>query len=131
MAEKSVAKKTRRGPRALAVELPKSVVTVYAGARIADALQEITGDMTLYHGVRLAQVLEAVYEQGRTDGRRQVFEEFDKEFDKLRQRPELKHRNPGRPKKKVIAKKPAAKKSTAKRKGAAKKRTTKRRRRRS
>jgi hypothetical protein len=29
--------------------------------------------MTLYHGVRLAQVLAAVYVQGKKDGAREVF----------------------------------------------------------
>jgi hypothetical protein len=68
-------------------------VKVYAGARVADALEELTADMTLYDGVRFAQVAKALYEQGLDDGRRQVFEELDK----LKERPELKHRNPGRP----------------------------------
>lgn len=84
---------SRRGPRAIVVGLPKGEVTVYANARVADAIQELTADMTMYHGVRLAQVIEAAYEQGLRDGRRQVFDEFDR----LKQRPELKHRNPGRP----------------------------------
>lgn len=94
---------SRRGPRAITVVLPKGSVTMYANARVADALQELTADMTLYHGVRLAQVLEAAYEQGIRDGRRQVFDELDK----LKQHPELKHRNPGRPTK-------AARKGTGK-----------------
>jgi hypothetical protein len=74
--------------------LPKEGgVTVYAGARVADALNEVTEDMTLYKGVRLAQVLEAFYEQGLRDGRRQVFDVIEK----AKQLPTLKHRNPGRP----------------------------------
>lgn len=84
---------SRRGPRAIAVDLPQGTVTMYANARVADALEELTAEMTVYHGVRLAQVIEAAYQQGLRDGRRQVFEELDR----VRQRPELKHRNPGRP----------------------------------
>ncbi len=89
-------KPIRRGPRAIPVPLPAGTVTVYAGARIADALEEITKDMTLYHGVKLAQVVEAVYQQGVRDGRRDVVDAFTE----LTESKELKHRNPGRPTKK-------------------------------
>lgn len=104
----------RRGARVIPVELPGGTdVRVYAGARVADALQELTEDMTLYHGVRLAQVAKAIYEQGLRDGRRQVFEEFDK----VKELPALTHRNPGRPRKRVSPKGTArkARKATRKR----------------
>ena len=94
---------SKRGPRAIDVALATGSVTVYANARVATALRELTDDMTLYHGVRLAQVIEAAYDQGLRNGRREVFEEFDK----LRQRPELRHRNPGRPTKKASRRQPA------------------------
>jgi hypothetical protein len=83
----------RRGPRAIEVDLRGVRTTVYANARVADALRELTDDMTLYHGVRMAQVMEAVYNQGLRDGRRQVFDEVEK----VKRLPALKHRNPGRP----------------------------------
>lgn len=87
-------KGSRRGPRTIDLVLPKQGDTrVYANARVADALVEITKDMTLYHGVRLLQVLEAAYEQGLRDGRGNVFAELDQ----LKNKPELKYRNPGRP----------------------------------
>jgi hypothetical protein len=47
-------------------------IPVYAGKAVRDALLEISSDMTLYHGVRLATVLAAVYAQGKKDGARQV-----------------------------------------------------------
>jgi hypothetical protein len=53
------------------------------------------------------QVLEAAYEQGLRNGRREVFDEFDR----MKQRPELKHRNPGRPTK--PARKPGPQKAAA------------------
>lgn len=84
---------SRRGPRAITTPLPKGTVTIYANARVADALEELTEDTTLYHGVRFAQVIEAVYQQGIRDGRREVFERLEE----LEGLPELKHRNPGRP----------------------------------
>jgi hypothetical protein len=95
MARKSMA---RRGPRAIPIELPKREVTVYASARVADALQEVAGEMNLWQGVKLGQVLEAVYEQGHKDGAREVFERVDRELGQAKN--SIKHLNPGRPRKK-------------------------------
>jgi hypothetical protein len=71
-------------------------IPVYAGKRVADALSEITAKMTLYHGVKLTQVLEAVYEQGKKDGARDVFDTVDG------LKKTISHRNPGQPKKKRL-----------------------------
>jgi hypothetical protein len=68
-------------------------VKVYASPKISDALTDITGTMPLYDGVRLMQVLEAVYKQGRKDGARAVFEEIES-VKKL-----VPHGKPGRPSK--------------------------------
>jgi hypothetical protein len=85
-----------RGPRLHEIELPKvGKVRVYAGVRVGRALDEVTEEMTLYQGVRLSQVLEAVYEQGRRDGRREVFDALGE----VQGRKELAHRTPGRPRK--------------------------------
>lgn len=89
----SASKVKRRGPRLLPVELPGGEAKVYANARVADALQELLEDMTLYNGVRFAQVAEAIYRQGVRDGRRDVFLELQR----LEDDPKLKYRNPGRP----------------------------------
>lgn len=78
----------------------KDEISVYAGKPIREALLEISRDMTMYHGVRLAQVLAAVYNQGKKDGARDVFERVDV------LKADVSHRNPGQPKKK----KPAARK---------------------
>jgi hypothetical protein len=43
-------------------------IAVYAGVRVANALREVTRDMDLYQGVKLTQLVEAVYQQGRKDG---------------------------------------------------------------
>jgi sulfate adenylyltransferase subunit 1 (EFTu-like GTPase family) len=84
----------RRGYRTIQVELKKEVVPVRASAKVADALQDLSADMDLYQGTKLSQVLEAVYEQGRKAGRREVFERVDDV------KKELPHRQPGRPRKK-------------------------------
>lgn len=67
----------RRGYRTISVDVKGDDVSVYTSARVADALKEITEDKDLYHGVRLMQVMEAVYLQGKKDGAREVFEEID------------------------------------------------------
>lgn len=85
-----------RGPRRHDIDLPKlGTIPVYAGVKVGNALEELQDDMTLYKGVRLAQVMEAVYQQGLVDGRAQVFNELDA----LAKKKELAHRNPGRPRK--------------------------------
>jgi hypothetical protein len=63
----------RPGYATTKLALPKiGEVKVFAGGRVASALAELTVDADLYHGVRLMQVLEAVYEQGRKDGRAEI-----------------------------------------------------------
>ena len=59
------------------VRLPTGELTLYATPRVLSALDEVTMDMTLYKGVRLAQVMKAVYEQGLKDGRREIIEQFE------------------------------------------------------
>ena len=84
-----------RGPRAHKLDLPKlGTVNVYAGVRVGRALDEVQQDLSLYQGVKLLQVIEAVYEQGRRDGRAQVFAAVGE----LEERKDLQHRRPGRPK---------------------------------
>ena len=76
------------------VSLPKKGnIPVYFGTRIAAALHDVTVDMTLYKGVKLGQVLEAVYNQGQKDGARKVKESFDHVMKAIP------YRNPGQPKK--------------------------------
>lgn len=59
------------------IQLAEGQLTLYASPRVLTVLEEVTTDMTLYKGVRLAQVLKAAYEQGRKDGRREVIEQID------------------------------------------------------
>jgi hypothetical protein len=75
------------------VPLADTNISVYAGVRVAHALHEVTTDMDLYKGVRLSELLEAVYEQGKKDGARTVSESFQ---NMMR---EIPHKNPGQPKK--------------------------------
>jgi hypothetical protein len=86
-----------RGYRTIKLDLPrtKETAAVYTSPRIADALDEITRDATLYEGVRLLQVMEAVYLQGRKDGARNAFERIDRSLAAVKT--QVPHRPPGRP----------------------------------
>lgn len=77
-----------------AITLSNSIVPVYSGVHVAHALSEVTEDMNLYKGVRLAELLEAVYNQGKKDGARTVRDSFEHMMKKIP------HQNPGQPKKK-------------------------------
>jgi hypothetical protein len=83
-------------PRAIKTVIPLAAgkeILIYAGRKVFDALSEISKDQSFYQGVRLSQVLEAAYEQGKKDGARGVFEQVDGLKDRIV------HRNPGAPKK--------------------------------
>jgi hypothetical protein len=58
------------------VNLPTGALALYAAPKILDALQEVTTGMKLYEGVRLAQVMKAVYEQGMKDGRKEIIDQM-------------------------------------------------------
>jgi sulfate adenylyltransferase subunit 1 (EFTu-like GTPase family) len=88
----------RRGYQTIALVLKKETVPVRASPRVADALEEISGSMDLYQGVKLLQILEAVYTQGKKDGAREAFEEIDASFEAVKKL--VPHRSVGRPRKK-------------------------------
>ena len=77
-----------KGPRKIDLELPKEgSIAIYSNQKVRNALDEIQEDMTLYKGVRLLQVLEAVYAQGKKDGATETLDALDvqmKEMEKLR-----------------------------------------------
>lgn len=72
-------------------------INLYAGSRIAAATKELTKDMNLYEGVRFAQILEAVYKQGRKDGAAFAFTAMHKGMRTAELA--VPHKNPGRPRK--------------------------------
>lgn len=90
-----MSRKTKR-PRAIKTLVPiaNGSIPVYAGVRVAHALQELTSDMDVYRGVRLAQLLEAVYQQGKKDGARKVRDSFEAMMKNIP------HLNPGQPRRK-------------------------------
>jgi len=76
----------------------KKVAKVYASPKVGEALKEVLEDMTLYKGVRLSQVLDAIYAQGKKDGARDAFDELDRKVADVKKA--IPHRTPGRPRKK-------------------------------
>jgi len=88
----------RRGYQTIRLELEKAgKVSVRTSARVADALREVRSKATLYEGVRLTQILEAVYAQGKKDGANEAFEETERRFNEAKR--QIPHKGPGRPKK--------------------------------
>jgi hypothetical protein len=75
------------------IKLLNRTISVYAGTRVAEAFREITFDMNIYEGVRLSQLLDAIYQQGKKDGAHEVYENFRDMMDSIP------HRDPDQPKK--------------------------------
>ncbi len=68
-------------------------VSIYAGTSVLEALKIVSMDLDIYKGVRLSQLLTALYVQGLKNGRREIFDKLDALKDSSQ------HRIPGRPKK--------------------------------
>lgn len=79
------------------IQLTNQIIPLYAGEKIRQAIEEVGLDMSIYRAVRLGQVLEAVYNQGRKDGARAAIEDLDSRIVDLKKL--IPHRNPGAPKK--------------------------------
>ena len=88
------------GARSVAnkIKLLSHEVTVYASPRIGNALNELVSNLTIFEGVKLSQLMEALYEQGRKDGARAAFEVLESKV--LEAERLVPHKNPGKPKKK-------------------------------
>lgn len=74
----------------------KKTVAVYATRKISTALETVTEDLTLYQGVKLVQLLEAMYEQGKKDGAKTAFDALNEKIKEAEKA--IPHRNPGKPK---------------------------------
>lgn len=77
----------------LPVKAEEVEVPIRMSARRADALEKIVSDMSVFDGIKLLDIMDAVYNQGRKDGARSVFEEIENV------RKIIPHRPPGRPRK--------------------------------
>ena len=86
-----------RGFRTIKVTLQQTEASVYTSPKVAKALEDILADATVYEGVKIAQILEAVYKQGKKDGAREAFEELERGFSAAKK--QVRHTNPGRPRK--------------------------------
>jgi len=79
------------------VPMKNMVVKVYASPKIRQALDEAQNDMSLYKGVRMTEVLESVYNQGKKDGARTAFEATERKMAEAMK--SVPHKNPGKPRK--------------------------------
>ena len=86
----------RRGYRTVKVQLPTTELMLYGSARLVEALQDLVNKVRLYEGVKLAQIMETVYLQGKKDGAREAFENVDKSLTQAKKT--IPHNRPGRPK---------------------------------
>lgn len=87
-----------RGYRTIRVVLQNTEANVYTSPRVADALEDILAKASVFEGVKIAQILEAVYKQGVKDGAREAFEELDRHMAEVKK--QVPHKRPGRPRKK-------------------------------
>lgn len=78
------------------VKLRSKNVAIYASPKISHALKMID-EMSLYEGVKMIQLIESVYEQGKKDGAKSVFDAFEHKVKEVQKA--IPHRNPGQPRK--------------------------------
>ena len=79
------------------IQLVGHKIPVYASPRLAETFREVAYDMTMYKGVKLFQLLEAIYDQGRKDGARSAFDAVDAAVGGAKR--QIPYRNPGQPRK--------------------------------
>ncbi|MFN6507751.1 hypothetical protein [Xanthomonas translucens] len=75
----------------------KSQIAIYASPKISKAM-EIIGEMKIFEGVKVLEVIEAAYNQGKKDGARDAFDHVQTGITAAQKA--VPHKNPGKPKKK-------------------------------
>jgi len=75
----------------LGTKKKKKQLKLYTSQRVKSAADELLQDMNVYKFARLTQVLDAVYEHGKKEGSRHVFDALEKV------KSTIPHRLPGRP----------------------------------
>jgi hypothetical protein len=107
---------SKRGLKKVDLDLSTGTVPLYTGKNMAAAFEHIL-DQPSFLGIKILQVIEAVYKQGKKDGARETQDAVMASLGPVWQAIPAK---PGQPKKKPSAKKPGKRKTAAK-KPAAKK----------
>ena len=87
----------KRGFKSVKIKLANTELTLYAGSKLTGAVEDIVNKASLYEGVKLAQIMEAVYVQGQKDGARRAFEQIDQRVAEAKQ--VVPHKRPGQPRK--------------------------------
>ncbi len=74
-----------------------SQIAIYASPKISRAM-DIIGEMKIFEGVKVLEVIEAAYNQGKKDGARNAFNHVQAGIAAAQKA--VPHKNPGKPKKK-------------------------------
>jgi len=120
--EKKSKKKT--GFTKVPMALPKAgSISLFTNGTVAAAIKRFAEDATLFDAVKMHQVFEAMYIQGKRDGAREAFSEIDLGMAAAKKL--VKHKNPGRPRSPKAAKPIAASKAPRRRKRKKSKRSSK------
>jgi len=75
----------------------KHSLTLYVGQHTRNAVRDVFDDLHMYKEVKVIQVMEAYYEQGKKDGRKEMVETMDAMMDSVKSN--VNYLGPGRPKK--------------------------------
>jgi len=89
-------------PRYVRIAIDGTDIAIYASPKHREAIKILRESHDMYGGVRVFQLFEAAYKQGKKDGAREAFASIDKSVaaalsDSKKAVP---HRNPGQPRKK-------------------------------
>jgi hypothetical protein len=96
------------------IVLQDGEVKIFTSGKLVTALKDITDEMTLFHGVKLLDIFDAIYLQGKKDGAREAFSKIEQSLGDVKAA--IPHINPGRPKRKKIPAKKTLKRAEKTRK---------------
>jgi hypothetical protein len=78
------------------VELPDGKLVLYTGQKVRNAFHELMDRMDVYEFTRFQIAMKAVHDHGRKEGRREVIEKLENQFDDMKET--TNYLPPGRPK---------------------------------
>jgi hypothetical protein len=83
----------------LPVKTESKPVPVRMSPRRAETARKIIGEMSTFDGIKILDLMEAVYVQGLKDGARAAFDQVDRSVTQAKKA--IPHRAPGRPRKRT------------------------------
>ena len=76
------------------IKLLDKEVIVYASPKVSNALYDLIHKLGMYEGVKLTQLLQALYDQGKKDGARAAFRVLEEKV--IEAENLVPHKNPGK-----------------------------------